>query len=61
MSFEEKKDTPPSIKAIGFYNGKNWITPDIDGHKGGVWKMFDKSGYERLGTFSEDLKKKLGD
>jgi RHS repeat-associated protein len=39
-----------------FQNGNRYITPDIDSHKGGVWKMFDING-NRLGTFDDNLKK----
>ena len=31
-----------------------YITPDIDSHIGGVWKMFD-SKFNRIGTFDENL------
>jgi len=27
-----------------FFNGKNYISPDIDGHNGGLWKVFDRRG-----------------
>ena len=27
-----------------FFNGKNYISPDIDGHNGGFWKVFDRRG-----------------
>ncbi|HRN78127.1 MAG TPA: toxin C-terminal domain-containing protein [Candidatus Dependentiae bacterium] len=27
-----------------FYNGKEYISPDADGHNGGHWKMFDRRG-----------------
>jgi hypothetical protein len=37
-----------------FSNGKRFLTPDVDSHKGGVWKMFDRRG-NRLGTFDADL------
>ena len=39
-----------------FFNPKTntYITPDIDGHNGGVWKMFDGK-YNRLGTFDSKL------
>ena len=30
----------------GFFNGKTYITPDRDGHRGGVWKMYE--GKKRL-------------
>ncbi|RST25981.1 toxin C-terminal domain-containing protein [Chryseobacterium lacus] len=47
--------------------GKNvWISPDRDGHKGGIWKratgkaenLFQKS--TREGTYNSDLTKKIG-
>ena len=31
-------------QAVYTTNGKNLITPDKDGHKGGVWKMFNNEG-----------------
>jgi hypothetical protein len=37
-----------------FGNGKNYISPDADGHNGGVWKLFDKKG-GRIGTYDGDL------
>ena len=39
-----------------FYNPKTktYITPDVDAHKGGVWKMFDRKG-ERIGTYDANL------
>ena len=37
-----------------FSNGRRFITRDIDGHSGGVWKMFDRAG-NRLGTFDANL------
>jgi hypothetical protein len=42
-----------------FYDGKKYITRDIDAHNGGVWKMFDRKG-RRLGTFDKNLNK-IGD
>ena len=44
-----------------FWNGKNYITSDIDGHnvKNG-WKMFDKKG-RRTGTWNSDLSKRIKD
>lgn len=48
--------------------GKNtWISPDLDGHIGGMWKMatgkaenlFDKT--TREGTYNADLTKRIGD
>ncbi|MFJ4951283.1 putative T7SS-secreted protein [Streptomyces sp. NPDC088760] len=38
-----------------FFNGKNYITPDIDGHNvSDGWKMFNKRG-QRIGTYDSDL------
>ncbi|MDE6693752.1 MAG: toxin C-terminal domain-containing protein, partial [Muribaculaceae bacterium] len=42
------------------YNGKNYITPDVDKHVGGVWKSAKtkealNSKSTRLGTYDEDL------
>jgi hypothetical protein len=37
----------------GFFNGKTYITPDRDAHRGGVWKMY--KGRTRLGTFDAQL------
>ena len=37
-----------------FTNGQNFITPDVDQHNGGTWKMFDRRG-NRIGTFDGDL------
>ena len=33
-----------------FQKGNRYLTPDADGHKGGVWKQFDLKG-RRLGTY----------
>lgn len=43
----------------GFTDGRNFITPDVDQHNGGVWKMFDRRG-NRLGTYDADLNR-IGD
>jgi Novel toxin 21 len=37
-----------------FYNGKSYITPDIDQHNVVGWKMFDRTG-RRIGTYDLDL------
>ncbi len=42
-----------------FFDGKRYITPDVDGHIGGTWKMFDRKG-RRIGTFDENLNR-IGD
>jgi RHS repeat-associated protein len=33
-----------------FKRGSRYLTPDVDSHKGGAWKMFDSRG-NRLGTY----------
>nr|WP_260395049.1 RHS repeat-associated core domain-containing protein [Sphingobium lignivorans] len=37
-------------------NGNLW-TRDRDGHNGGAWKLYDRTGTQRLGTFDENLNK----
>ena len=48
-----------------FKKGNKYITPDIDSHKGGVWKMANsvkglRSKKTRLGTYDANLKR-IGD
>lgn len=48
-----------------FKKGNKYITPDVDSHNGGVWKMADSidglnSKKTRLGTYDKDLKR-IGD
>jgi RHS repeat-associated protein len=43
-----------------FSNGSTFITRDIDGHKGGFWKVFDRK-FKRLGTYDETLTDRIGD
>ncbi|MDD5628910.1 MAG: toxin C-terminal domain-containing protein, partial [Elusimicrobia bacterium] len=43
----------------GFRRGNRYITPDVDSHSGGIWKMFDGQGH-RLGTFDSTLNR-IGD
>ncbi len=60
LGYTEISDPP--FKAHGqpvFKSGNKYITPDKDVHKGGTWKMFDHKG-ERLGTFNDDLTRKVG-
>jgi hypothetical protein len=38
---------------IAFKKGNIWITPDADGHNGGVWKKFNRRG-KRTGTLDKD-------
>ena len=37
-----------------FTNGRVFYTPDVDAHRGGVWKVFDSRG-NRIGTVNVDL------
>jgi RHS repeat-associated protein len=37
-------------------NGNLW-TRDRDGHNGGAWKQYDRTGNQRLGTYDENLNK----
>ncbi|WP_354358412.1 toxin C-terminal domain-containing protein, partial [Variovorax boronicumulans] len=40
-----------------FFDGKNYITPDIDGHNvTNGWKKFDRDG-NRVGTYDSNLKR----
>jgi hypothetical protein len=38
-----------------FTDGKRFISKDWDGHSGGIWKMYDKSGKVREGTYDRYL------
>lgn len=40
-----------------FYNGKNYITPDVDSHNvSNGWKLFNSKG-KRIGTYDSELNK----
>ena len=48
-----------------YSNGKDYITPDLDGHNGGVWKRAESiKGLEnratRMGTYDETLINRIG-
>jgi hypothetical protein len=43
-----------------YKRGKTYITYDINGHKGGFWKMYRRGVKLRMGTFDLDLKIKIG-
>jgi len=48
-----------------YTNGKNYITPDVDGHNGGIWKMGKsvkalQKRHTRMGTYNAILKR-IGD
>jgi RHS repeat-associated protein len=61
LGFKEVSDAPfDSHGQLVFQRGSRYISADADVHSGGkAWKMFDRAG-NRLGTFTEDLKVKLG-
>ena len=49
-----------------YKKGRQYITRDVDGHNGGAWKMATSvkklgSKATRDGTFSADLKTRIGD
>ena len=50
-----------------YQRGNRYISPDIDGHKGGVWKVADdavrnlRNREMRTGTFNEDLTVRVDD
>jgi RHS repeat-associated protein len=59
LGFKETKDAPfNSHGKPVFKKGDFFITPDRDMHKGGVWKMFDRSG-NRIGTYNADLTERI--
>jgi hypothetical protein len=42
-----------------YFNGKSYITPDIDAHNvSGGWKMFNLKG-QRIETYPGDLSEKI--
>lgn len=57
----------PGVKSKGqpvFKKRNKYITPDVDSHKGGLWKMADSpknlgSKQTRTGTYNEDLTRKI--
>lgn len=52
-----------SHKQPAFQKGNRYITPDVDGHNGEGWKVFERQGgqYIRRGTYNEDLTVRIGD
>ena len=62
--YKRVKGRHPHGKPV-FSNGKNYITPDADGHNGGIWKMAQKeqelfNRETRMGTYDANLKR-IGD
>jgi len=43
-----------------YKSGNRYISPDVDGHNGGTWKVFDRRG-NRVGTYNYDLSERVGD
>ncbi|WP_157761075.1 toxin C-terminal domain-containing protein [Chitinophaga caeni] len=58
-----KKTNLVSHEQKVYSDGKRWITPDKDGHNGGVWKVYDnpndvgKNKKHRDETYDSDLNK----
>lgn len=61
LGYDQRVKDPPfhSHGQPVFTNGKDYITPDVDGHRAYGWKRFDRRGY-REGTYTRDLSKKVG-
>jgi RHS repeat-associated protein len=61
LGFTQVKDPPfNSHGQLVFQQGNKYISPDVDVHSGGTWKIFDKHG-DRMGTFNGDLSVRIGD
>lgn len=62
MGYKETKSHPcgDTRNKPVFTNGKEYISPDADGHNGGVWKLFDRRG-ERVATCNIDLTVTIGE
>jgi hypothetical protein len=43
-----------------YKNGNTYITYDINGHKGGFWKMYRRGVKHRIGTYNLDLSIRIG-
>ena len=60
LGYQKIKDPPfNSHGQPVFKNGNRYITPDVDQHNGGFWKMFDRLG-NRLGTYDQTLENRIG-
>jgi hypothetical protein len=59
--WQETRELSPGGRGK-FYrdDGGNLWTRDRDGHNGGAWKQYDRSGTTRLGTYDKDLNR-IGD
>ncbi len=60
LGYKRVRDYPFISRGQPVYkkDGK-YITPDVDGHRGATWKVFDRKG-NRLGSYNEDLTECLG-
>lgn len=60
LGYNRVKDAPFNPHGQPVYrSGNSYISPDVDGHNGGTWKVFDKKG-NRVGTFDSMLQEKIG-
>ncbi len=60
LKYKRVKDYPFTSHGQPVYRkGSRYITPDVDQHRGGTWKMFDRKG-NRLGTYNENLTARIG-
>ncbi|HEV2601780.1 MAG TPA: polymorphic toxin-type HINT domain-containing protein [Candidatus Babeliales bacterium] len=60
MGYRLDKNPPfNTYRQLAFKKGNQWISPDVTGHKGGVWKVFDRK-FGRWATYNEDLTIEIG-
>lgn len=61
LGYEHIADPPFNSHGQSVYKRSQdrFISPDVDQHRGGVWKMFDGRG-RRLGTYNADLSQRIG-
>jgi hypothetical protein len=60
LGYWEVKNPPFATKNIVFYNGIQYISPDIDGHSGGFWKVLEKYKGKRIATYDKLLRVRIG-
>jgi RHS repeat-associated protein len=59
LGYRRVKDAPFDSHGQSVYKkGRQFITPDVDGHRGGFWKVY--RGGERIGTYNQDLSRCVG-
>jgi hypothetical protein len=56
LGYTRDNNPPFKNKEVVYKKGKSWISPDIDRHKGGFWKEFDRRGH-RNATWDKYMKK----